>query len=131
MSRDPIKPHHMSGRDIIQRLLALMYQRRRSNGLKRFQCRLTIRAYTDVFLRSILRLNLTDTGKDSIYLSLEYCCVSTPGKAVLLRMGVQVSSISAFLLSRHVKTCYRKVMYKVTTSVTTAVFLNPCCSLHE
>jgi hypothetical protein len=45
--------------------------------------------------------------------------------SVVLRVGVQVPYISAFLLSCPVKTCYCKVMYKITTSVTTAVFLKP------
>jgi len=82
MSRYPIKPHHMSGRDIIQPLLALMDQRRHcSDGLERFQCHLTIRAYTNIFLRSVLKLNFIDTGQDSIYLGMENCCVPTQGKA--------------------------------------------------
>jgi len=81
MSRDPINPHHMLGRDVIQLLLALTNQRRRSNGLKRFQCHLTITAYTIIFLRYILRLNFINTGQDSMYLGLEYCCISTQGKA--------------------------------------------------
>jgi len=50
-------------------------------GLKCSQCHLSIRAYTDVFLWSVLRLNLINTGQDSIYLGLEYCCISTQGKA--------------------------------------------------
>jgi len=51
MARDPVQPHGMPGRDIIQCLLALSHQRRRCFGsLKCFQSRLTIRADTDVFL---------------------------------------------------------------------------------
>jgi hypothetical protein len=81
MSRDPKKPHHMPGRDVIQCLLALMDQRRRrSDVLKRVQCRLTVRAHTDVFLWSILKLYFINTGQDSIYFSLENCCISTHGK---------------------------------------------------
>jgi hypothetical protein len=51
--------------------------------------------------------------------------------SVLLRVGVQAPTISAFLLSCPVKTCYHKIMYKVTTSLTTAIFFNPCCSQHD
>jgi hypothetical protein len=53
----------MPGRDIIQHLLALTYQRRRCLGsLKRFQGRLAIRANTDVFLWPILGFNLMSAG---------------------------------------------------------------------
>jgi hypothetical protein len=45
MSRDPIQPHCMLSRDIIQCLLALLDQWRRSDGLKTFQSRLTIRKH--------------------------------------------------------------------------------------
>ena len=55
-------------------------RRRCSDGLEHFQCRLTIRGYTNVFLWSVLKLNFIDTGQDNIYLSLENCCVSTQGK---------------------------------------------------
>jgi len=51
MFRDPIQPHRMLGRDIVQSVLALLDQYRRcSDGLKGFQNRLTIRADTYVFL---------------------------------------------------------------------------------
>jgi hypothetical protein len=40
----------MSGKDIIQRLLALTHQRKRLGSLKRFQSRLAIRANTDLYL---------------------------------------------------------------------------------
>jgi hypothetical protein len=41
MPRDPVEPHSMSGRDIIQPLLALSYQGRRCfDSLNRFQSRL-------------------------------------------------------------------------------------------
>jgi hypothetical protein len=53
MAWDPIWPYGMPGRDTIQLLLALAYQRRRCLGsLKRFQSRLAIRADTEVFLWS-------------------------------------------------------------------------------
>jgi hypothetical protein len=53
----------MPGRDIIQRLLALTYQRRRCLGsLKRFQSRLAIRADTEVFLWPILGFNFMSAG---------------------------------------------------------------------
>jgi hypothetical protein len=61
---------------------------------------------------------------------VNFCHSYSFSALVLLRLGVQVPSILAFLLSCPVKTCYRKVMYKVTTSLTRAVFLNPCCSQH-
>ena len=71
MSGDPIKYHHMPARDI-QSLLALVDQRRRrSDGLKRFQCRLTIRAYINIFLWSILKLNFMNTGQDT---AAPRCC---------------------------------------------------------
>jgi hypothetical protein len=47
----------MPGRNIIQRLLALTYQRRRHGSLKHFQSRLEIRADTDVFRWPILGFN--------------------------------------------------------------------------
>ena len=49
--RDPVQPHRMPGRDIIQRLVALLDQWRRcSDGLESFQSRLTITTDTHVFL---------------------------------------------------------------------------------
>jgi hypothetical protein len=91
MPGDPIKPHHMLGRDIVQRLLALINQRRcHSDGLKRFQCHLTVRAYTDVFLWSVLKLYFMNTGQDSIYLSLENCCISTQRKAAPSFYGLPI-----------------------------------------
>ena len=72
----------MLGRDVIQRLLALVDQRRRrSDGLKRFQCRLAVKAYTNIFLWSVLKLNFMNTGRDSIYFSLEDCCLSSRREA--------------------------------------------------
>jgi hypothetical protein len=74
MSRDPVQPHCVPGRDVIQRPLALLDQRWRCyDGLKSLQGRLAIRANTHVFLWSIQRLNLLSTGQDSIYLGLENC----------------------------------------------------------
>jgi hypothetical protein len=53
----------MPVRDIIQRLLALTYERRRCLGsLKRFQSRLAIRADTEVILWPILSFNLMSAG---------------------------------------------------------------------
>jgi hypothetical protein len=71
MSRDPVQPHCMPGRDIVQYLLALLDQWRRSDGLKSFQSCPTIRTDTYVFLWSILKLNFINTGQDSIYLGLK------------------------------------------------------------
>jgi hypothetical protein len=52
----------MPVRDIIQRLLALTYQRRRLGGLKHFQSCLAIRVDTDVFLWPILGFNFMSAG---------------------------------------------------------------------
>jgi hypothetical protein len=53
----------MPGRDIIQRLLALTYQRsRRLGSLKCFQSRLAFSADTDVFLWPILGFNFMSAG---------------------------------------------------------------------
>jgi hypothetical protein len=82
MPRDPIYSHRMQGRDIVQRLLALLDQRRLcSNGLKSFQGRLTIRANTNAFLRSILKLNFISTDQDGIYLGLENSRMPAQGEA--------------------------------------------------
>ena len=81
MARDPIKSQRTPGRDIVQRRLALLDQRRRSNSLKSFQGRLNIRANTNVFLRSILKLNFIGTDQDGIYLGLENCCMPAQGEA--------------------------------------------------
>jgi len=62
MSRDPKEAYHMPDRDIIQRPLALVNQRRRSNSLKGFQGRQTVGADTHLSLQSILRLYLICTG---------------------------------------------------------------------
>lgn len=40
LSRDPVQPHGVPGRDIIQRLLTMFYEWRRFGGLKCFQSRL-------------------------------------------------------------------------------------------
>ena len=62
----------MPGRDIIQRPLELMNQRGRcSDGPKSSQGRQAVGANTHLFLRSVLRLYLIDTGYDSIYLHLK------------------------------------------------------------
>ena len=55
--------------DIIQSLLVLLDQWRRSDGLKHFQSRLTIRANTHIFLWSILKLDFLNTSQESIYIS--------------------------------------------------------------
>jgi hypothetical protein len=63
MARDPVQPHGMPGRDIIQFLLALLHQRKRCFGsLKCFQSHLTIRANTDAFLWPILSFSFMNTG---------------------------------------------------------------------
>jgi len=51
LSKDPVQPHGVPGRDIIQRLLALFSQWRRCFGsLVCFQSRLAIRASTNISL---------------------------------------------------------------------------------
>ena len=86
MSRDPIQPHSVPGRDIIQRLLALLYQWRRCfGGLKNSQSRLAVGAYTHVFLWSNSCLNFISTGQDSICLSLKKC-------TILSRRNTELSS---------------------------------------
>jgi len=51
MSRDPTRPYCVPGKDIIERLLALSYQRKRCCGsLKSVQCGMTIRANIDLLL---------------------------------------------------------------------------------
>ena len=78
MPGDPKKSHHMPSRDVIQHLLALLDQRRHcSDGLKSFQSRLTIRTDTHVFLWYVLKLCFVNTGKDSKYLGLENCSISS------------------------------------------------------
>jgi hypothetical protein len=88
-----------SGRDIVERLLALINQRRRrSDGLNRLHCRLTIRAYTNVFLWSVLQLNFMNAGQDSIYLSLENCCISTQSKTEPSFYGLAKTPDPSFIL---------------------------------
>jgi len=77
MSRDPIQPHRMPGRDIVQRLLALLGQWRSSDGLKSFQSHLPIRPDTHAFLWSTLKLNFINTGQDSLYLNLKDCDIAS------------------------------------------------------
>ena len=90
---DPKEPHYMPGRDIVQRLLALLNQNRRcSNGPEFFQRRLTIRANTQVFLRPILKLNFVNTGQDSIYLGLKNSCISAQGETEPLSHGLPIDS---------------------------------------
>jgi len=81
MSRDPVQLHHMPGRDTVQCLSALLDQWRHSDGLKSLQSHLTIRADTQVFLWSILKLNFINTHQDSIYLGLKNCNISSYRKA--------------------------------------------------
>jgi len=72
VSKDPIQPHGMPGGDIIQHLLALLYQWRLcSDSLERFQSRLAVRTFTHVLLWSTIQLNFISTGQDSIYHSLQ------------------------------------------------------------
>jgi len=51
-------------------------KRRSSDGMKSFQGCLTITADAHVFLWSILQKNFGNTGQDSIYIGLKYCCIS-------------------------------------------------------
>jgi len=66
MSMDLIQPRNMLGRDIIECLLALLDQWRRSDSLKSFQICLTIRADTHVLLWSTLKFNFMNTCQDNI-----------------------------------------------------------------
>jgi hypothetical protein len=51
MARDPVQPHSVPGRDVVQRVLALSYQGRRYIGsLNCFQSHLSIRTNTNIFL---------------------------------------------------------------------------------
>ena len=62
MSVDPIQPHSVLGRDIIQFLLALSYQWRcRFGSLKSFQSHLAVRANTNIFLLPNVQLNFIVT----------------------------------------------------------------------
>jgi len=81
MSKDPIEPHNMLGRDIIQRLVALLDQWRHSDSHKSFQIRLTIRADTHVLLLFTLKLIFMNTRQDRIYISLKNCSVPSERKA--------------------------------------------------
>ena len=75
----------MPGRDVIQRLWALLDQQRRcSDGLKSFQDRLTIRAGTHVYLWPILKLNFVDTGQDIIISALKTVAYLSREKLSLL-----------------------------------------------
>ena len=63
MSRDPIRPHSVSDRDIIQRLLVPLHQRRSCfSSLKRFQSRLTIRTNTSIYIWPVLRFIFMNAG---------------------------------------------------------------------
>jgi len=63
MPQEPIEPHSRLGRDIIQHLLALSYQRRRCfSSLKHFQIRLAIKASTNIFLWLVLSFIFMNTG---------------------------------------------------------------------
>jgi hypothetical protein len=71
-SRNPIKPHSVLGRDVIQRLSALSYQWRCCfGGQKIFQSHLSVRPNTYIFLWYNNHLNFLSTGQDNIYLSLK------------------------------------------------------------
>ena len=76
MPKEPIQPHNMLGGDIIQCLLALLYQWKRcSGGLECFQSCLAVRANTHQLLWSTIRLNFISAGQDSIYHSLKNCSI--------------------------------------------------------
>jgi hypothetical protein len=63
MPRDPIWPHSVSSKDIVERLLALSYHLRRCFGsLKRFQSRLAIGANANKVLWPVLSFNFMTTG---------------------------------------------------------------------
>jgi len=65
--RYPKQLHSMLGGNVIQCLLALLYQRGQYFGtLKGFESHLTVRAYTIVFLWSSVHLNFIGTGQDSV-----------------------------------------------------------------
>ena len=71
VSRDPVQSHYVPGRDIIQRLSAMLCQRRRFGSLKGFQSHLTIGENTNVFLWPSICLNFINKGQDGVHLSLE------------------------------------------------------------
>jgi hypothetical protein len=74
MSRDTKQPHSVLGGNVIQRILALLHQwGRRFYGLKGFQNRLAVRAITNVFLWTRIRLNFMSEGQDSLDFGLEDC----------------------------------------------------------
>ena len=50
MSMDPIQPHNMLYEDIIQRILALLYQWRCSSSLKGFQSHMAVSVNTHILL---------------------------------------------------------------------------------
>ena len=72
ISRDLKQLHSMLGGNVIQCLLALLYQWGRCFGrMKGFQSRLIVRANTNVFLWPSICLNFIRTGQDRIYFGLE------------------------------------------------------------
>jgi hypothetical protein len=72
LAMDPKQSHRMLAGNVVQCLLALLYQWGYYFGsLKGFQSHLTDRSNTNIFLWSNIDKNFTCTGQDSIYLGLE------------------------------------------------------------
>ena len=70
MSTDPIQPHSLPGREIIQHLWHCC-----TSGDTVLATGRAVRANTCIFLWSNIHLNFTNTGEDSTYLSLKNCII--------------------------------------------------------
>jgi hypothetical protein len=72
----------MQGENVVQCLLALLYQLGCFSSLKGFQSHLTFRANINLFSWSNLHFNFMSTGQDSTYIGLEDCIVFSEGNTV-------------------------------------------------
>jgi hypothetical protein len=85
MARDPKQPHRMLGENVIQSLLALLYQWGCYFGsLKGFQIPLTVRANNNVNLWSNVHMNFICTGQDNIYISTRKTAAYIPRQILSL-----------------------------------------------
>jgi hypothetical protein len=100
MSRDPIQPNSMQGRNFVQRLLALINQQVRTAGPQSFQGRLTITANTHKLLWSSLRFYFMNTDLTSMYLKLKNCITPSLTKAEpsSYKMPMDTSPCPPFIL---------------------------------
>jgi len=79
--RDPEQSHRIPGENVIQHLLALLYQWWRHFGSpKGYQSCQAIKANTNIFLWPSIHLNFVNTDQVIIHLRLENCSVSIPGE---------------------------------------------------